>query len=90
MKRGSLEACLLNLQKCNDSSIKEIRKLAVSGSILDDKVSGRKVVERIGALIEEVINGLRFNRSTRKAALWTRLDGLLAAIGDCTQGIIVT
>jgi hypothetical protein len=85
MKKVDLETCLINLRRCDDSSIEVIQKLAAAGSILDD-AAGPQIVDRVGALIAETVADMEFS-ANEAPSLWAPLERLVAAVGDCTQGL---
>lgn len=83
--QADLDTTLINLQRCDESSIEEVLKMAPKGSILDSDTSASIVVDRIGDLIAEAISDVDFHLGN---VGYRSLQKFISAIGDCSEGII--
>ena len=82
-KQAGLEACLINLQRCDESAVQEVLKMAPAGSFLDAKGSASSVVDRIGALMQDAAEAINEPNSLDG---WERLQKIILAVGDCSEG----
>ena len=81
--KKSFDSCVASLKKCDTSTVQEIRKLVASGSLLDSTEYGSKLIAKLGTSICEAVKFAALDNANK----WDDIIAVLAALGDCSQGI---